>query len=113
MKGLSAEDYQLDLADLNGNSHVLGDFKNKVVLLNFWATWCPPCRAELPAIQELYNDYGDRINFVLVSSEEPGKLKTFLHESGYTLPVYTQQSPLPPAFRVQSIPTTFHHFQKR
>ncbi len=107
LKGLSGADYQLSLADMNGNDLMLGDFKNKVVLLNFWATWCPPCRAELPAMQDLYDDYGDRISFVLVSSEDAGKLKNFLDESGYTLPVYTQQSPLPAAFRVSSIPTTF------
>ncbi len=54
MKKLSGADYQLFLRDLQGKDHVLGDFKNKVILLNFWATWCPPCRAELPAIQDLY-----------------------------------------------------------
>ncbi len=107
IKGLTSVDYQLNFEDLKGKDYILGDFKNKVVLLNFWATWCPPCRAELPALQDLYNDYGSKINFILVSSEEPGKLNQFLHESGYDIPVYIQQSPLPPSFPVQSIPTTF------
>ncbi|HYW94820.1 MAG TPA: TlpA disulfide reductase family protein, partial [Bacteroidales bacterium] len=104
---LTSADYQFFLQDLNGKSYNLGNFRNKVTILNFWATWCPPCRAEMPSLQKLYNDYGDKVNFVLVSSEEAGKINPFLKEEGYTMPIYIQRSQLPPAFPVQSIPATF------
>ncbi len=63
----------------------------------------PSCRPS----RTCTNAYGDRISFLLVSSEDPAKLKHFLSESGYDLPVYVQQSELPSAFQVSSIPTTF------
>ncbi len=106
-KVLTSDDYRLLFKDLNGEEYSLADFKDKVILLNFWATWCPPCRAEMPALQDLYADYGNKISFILVSSEEPDKLRQFLGESGFDFPVYMQQSPLPQSFPVQSIPTTF------
>ncbi|MFC2113702.1 TlpA family protein disulfide reductase [Bacteroidota bacterium] len=81
--------------------------KGKLVFLNIWATWCPPCRAELPNIQKLYNDYGDRIIMILASNEDEQKLKMFLEESGYDLPVYRMVQNPPEVFQSSSIPTTF------
>ena len=104
---LSKSDYNLYLQDLRGEGHKLEDFSDKVIILNFWATWCPPCRAEMPSLQSLYNDYRDSVNFIFVSSEKSEQLRQFVAEEGYTIPVYMQQSPLPMIFPVQSIPTTF------
>lgn len=85
------------LTDQFGNSHTLSDYKGKTVFLNFWATWCPPCRAEMPDIQKLYETYdqeGDDAVIVLgVASPGIGGEKSeeevaaFLEENGYTYPV--------------------------
>lgn len=85
------------LKDQYGNTHTLSDYKGKTVFLNFWATWCPPCRAEMPDIQKIYESYkeeGDD-SLVILGVAEPnqGKEKTkqgvinFLEENGYTYPV--------------------------
>lgn len=85
------------LTDQYGNSHTLSDYKGKTVFLNFWATWCPPCRAEMPDIQELYETYdqeGDDALVILgVASPNIGGeqseegVKQFLEDNGYTYPV--------------------------
>ena len=54
------------MVDQNGNTHKLSDYKGKTVFLNFWATWCPPCRAEMPDIQKMYEDYGKNTKDLIV-----------------------------------------------
>lgn len=100
-------DKDLLIEDLEENTFRLGNFDNEVILLNFWATWCPPCRAEMPSLQKLYNDYGDKIAILLVTSEEEKVVREYLNEFNYDLPVYFQRSQLTPSFQVSSIPTTF------
>lgn len=95
------------IEDLNDDTYRLENFDNEVILLNFWATWCPPCRAEMPSLQKLYNDYGDKIAMILVTSEEEKVVLDYLKDFNYDLPVYFQRSTLPPSFQVRSIPTTF------
>lgn len=85
------------LTDQYGNTHTLSDYKGKTVFLNFWATWCPPCRAEMPDIQKLYEEYdteGEDALIVLgIASPNIGGekseegVKQFLEENGYTYPV--------------------------
>lgn len=74
---------QLDLQDLNGGHHKLADYKGKVVLLNFWATWCVPCASEMPLLDEMQQRYKDKIIVLAASIDDPAdrdKLKPFLHE---------------------------------
>lgn len=104
---ITSQDLQITMEDMEGNPLRLGDFQGEVILLNFWATWCPPCRAEMPSIQELYNDYGDKIAMLLVSSEEKPVIRTYLEEHDYDLPVFIQRSALTSTFPVRSIPTTY------
>jgi len=84
----------------------LSEFAGKTVIIDFGATWCPPCVAELPAIQRLYDQYGEDVRFVLVSNEDPHKVRKFLNRKGYTMPVYVAHHPAPPVFRTRSIPMT-------
>ena len=63
------EHYDWKLIDENGVVFNFEEKKGKVVLVNFWVTWCPPCIAGMPSMQELYNDYNDKIEFVFVSNE--------------------------------------------
>ena len=82
------------LLDYNGNEVSLSDFYGKKgVVLNFWASWCPPCKAEMPDFEEAYKKYGNEVNFLMVSHLAWGNdtietAKAFYEGSGYTFPVY-------------------------
>lgn len=106
------------LTDQYGNTHTLSDYKGKTVFLNFWATWCPPCRAEMPDIQKLYETYdteGDDALVVLgiaapgMGSERSEEgIKDFLNEHGYTYPVLMDTTgDIFMNYGVFSYPTTF------
>lgn len=106
------------LKDQYGNTHSMSDYKGKTVFLNFWATWCPPCRAEMPDIQKIYETYdteGDDALIVLgVASPNMGgekseeEIKEFLDENGYTYPVLMDTTgELFSAYGIFSYPTTF------
>ena len=76
------------LQDLNGKTWTRSALKGKVVLVNFWATWCPPCRKEMPDLERLYKEYGDQGLVVLaISDETMAKVKPFIDQQGYTYPV--------------------------
>lgn len=83
------------------------DLKGKVVFINFWATWCPPCIAELPSMQKLYDDYKDKVEFVFVSDETQIVVQEFLYKKGYTLKVYRPRTNYPEFFNINGIPRTF------
>lgn len=81
------------MTDADGNEMMLSDLFDKPVVLNFWASWCPPCRAEMPDFEEMYKQHGDRINFVFVnlvdgSRETEETAKAFIEEQGFTFPIY-------------------------
>lgn len=96
------------IENMNGEPFLFGQLNNeKPVFINFWATWCPPCVAEMPGIQELYQDYGDKVNFVIVSNESRAKVRAFAKEKGYeNLPFYKNTN-VPYDFYSTSIPTTY------
>jgi len=96
------------LRGLDGAELDVADLKGKVVFLNRWATWCPPCRAEMPSIQRLYEKMKDEgVVFALVSDEKPETVRKFIDESNYTMPIYTAAGEAPPVFGTDAIPTTF------
>ncbi len=98
------------LPKLNGAGTVtLSDLRGKPTLLNFWATWCPPCRRELPALQAAYTKYGDRVNFVAVDvKEDANSVAAFATELGLTFPiVLDQDGQLSEAkYEIRGFPTT-------
>jgi thiol-disulfide isomerase/thioredoxin len=99
----------LQLSDRAGNQLDLSSFKGKKVFLNLWASWCPPCRREMPSIQQLYNQTkGDRNAFILLSvDEDRQKAVAFLESNQLSLPLYFAEGALPALLDVPSIPTTF------
>jgi thiol-disulfide isomerase/thioredoxin len=98
------------MVDLNGKTVDFESLKGKVVFLNIWATWCPPCIAEMPNIHSLYKKMDpEKIAFVMLSVDEGGmeKVKKFVDKKGYTFPVYMPASQFPQEFYSNAIPTTF------
>ncbi len=98
---------------LEGEEVDLASFQGKPLVLNLWASWCPPCKAELPDFQEVYNQYGGDVNFVFVSMidgarETKETALDFINENNYDLPFYfdtNQQVAF--SFRVTGIPATY------
>lgn len=105
------------LIDQYGNTHTLSDYRGKVVFLNFWATWCPPCRMEMPYIEEIYNDNNQNSEDVViigVAGPNIGKegdeqyIIQFLKDEGYTFPVLFDDTGRTMAqYGIQALPSTF------
>jgi len=98
------------LKNAGGGTVTLRDLKGKVVFLNFWATWCPSCNLEMPAMERLHNDFGDR-GFVVLAvnfQEEPGDVEAYLkrHELTFTI-LLDPNSEVFQIYRAWSLPTTF------
>lgn len=106
---LKDEDYDVQLKGINVPSTNLKNLKgNKLVFLNFWGTWCAPCREEWPTIQDLYEARKDKIDFVLIAMQDKEEdVVKFMKEKGYTAPVYIAQSPVSKNILPKSFPTTF------
>lgn len=101
------DDYTWNLYNLKGKKINLKAAKGDVVVVNLWATWCPPCIAEMPSFQELYEDYGGRVQFYFVSSEEKLKLENFMNKNPYTFPVFRPGSVAPEGLQSNILPTTY------
>jgi thiol-disulfide isomerase/thioredoxin len=102
-------EYDFILIDQEGKQKPFKDYENKVVFVNFWATWCPPCIAEMPDINDLYTEMSDKdIEFVLISvDDEFQKAKDFVKKKGFDFPIFQLASPLPQVYESSSIPTTY------
>ncbi len=100
------------VTDGGGNRVSTADLSGKPVILNFWATWCPPCRSELPAFDKLYRQYGNEVSFMMIDltdgyRETVEGVKKFMSENGYTFPVYYDtEGSAAEAYNVSSIPFT-------
>ncbi|MCG8184114.1 TlpA family protein disulfide reductase [Tenacibaculum piscium] len=101
------KDYHWNLKGLNTSDLDFNQTKNKVIFVNFWATWCPPCIAEMPSIQKLYDDYKDEVTFIFVNNENWNTISDFYVEKNYNLPTYTGITDTPPELKSSSIPATF------
>jgi thiol-disulfide isomerase/thioredoxin len=103
--------YNFTIKDLQGTKIPFEQFKGKVIFLNMWATWCGPCRAEMPGIQSLYDQVkSDSIVFVMLSwdkDQDKPKIEKYLEKNSFSFPVYQPAGYLPEHLQVPNIPTTF------
>jgi len=104
---LSKNDYLWQLKDEKGSLKALNDFRDKPIFINFWATWCPPCIAEMPAIANLENEYKDRVHFLLLSYEDHEITQKFLKEKSLDISTYQVVGKEPSLLASSSIPITF------
>lgn len=102
-------DLDFDLISPEGERVNLQDFQGKTIFLNFWASWCPPCVAEMPNIHDLYKKLDDEnIVFVMVSMDHNhSKARSFLSNRGYKFPAFFPVGNVPPIFTSPQIPATF------
>jgi peroxiredoxin/outer membrane lipoprotein-sorting protein len=96
------------LKTLEGDPVALDQTRGKVVVLDFWATWCPPCRAELPSIEKLRNEFAGQVEFFGVNDEDTGTVKSFLRKNSYELAVLMDgKRQVHRQYGISAIPTMF------
>ena len=99
--------FTYSLRDLEGREAMRRIGDGRITFLSFWATWCAPCIAELPSIEALYQDYGDAVDFVLVTHEEPEVVQRFLSKKRIQLPVFLPLIEVPEVLQSNSLPTNY------
>ncbi|MEL7832621.1 TlpA disulfide reductase family protein [Fodinibius sp. Rm-B-1B1-1] len=107
---LSERDFRFQMETSDGNTVSLSNFQGDVVFVNVWASWCPPCVAEMPTIETLYENVNSKenIRFILLSmDEEQQKAVNFMEGKELSVPYYFPASGLPTEFHSQYLPTTY------
>ena len=106
-EAIQAPDFKLSL--LNGGETYLSDFSGKPVMLNFWATWCPPCREEMPYLQQIHEQRSADVVVLTVNmAENAGDVEEFIREFGLSFPVLLDSNgDVAQQYGVRAIPTTF------
>ncbi|HSI69507.1 MAG TPA: TlpA disulfide reductase family protein [Gillisia sp.] len=102
-------DLQLQLVNSKGEEVSLEDYRGKVIFINLWATWCPPCIVEMPDIENLYRDLKDEdVVFIMLSLDHKfQKAVDFVEKNNYSFEIYETVKGMPDMYYTQSIPTTF------
>lgn len=95
--------------DLEGKSFALEDLRDKVVVINLWATWCPPCRAEMPFLENLWKKFqdNDRVQVLCISKETLEEVRRDPLAKSLTMPLYVFTSSVPPELDPEGLPTTY------
>lgn len=104
-----AADFNFNLINSEGKQISLEKFRGKVVFLNVWATWCMPCRAEMPSINNLYKELEDEnVEFVMLSVDANfSKAKNYVAKENFDFPIYSAAQQRPEMYSEKSIPTTY------
>ena len=105
----STEAAAMLFTDNTGKTMSTAGLKGKVVFINFWATWCPPCRAEMPSLNKLYDKFknDDRFVFLFINEDEQvDKAKQYLQSNSFTIPIHTRTGNVPAEMFSGTLPTT-------
>lgn len=110
--GSKAPDFKAVTLDSTPHTKTLADYKGKVLLVNVWATWCEPCRVEMPSLEKLHKEFGPRgLNVVAISIDAPGseqQIRDFVKELNLTFQVlHGSEDEIKPAFQTTGYPETF------
>jgi thiol-disulfide isomerase/thioredoxin len=95
--------------DANGKISSTADLRGKVVFINFWASWCPPCRAEMPSLEKLYQQLKDDDRFVFLfinEDEDKNKAIQYLEKNHFSMPLFYTSGSVPPEIYTGNLPTT-------
>lgn len=108
-KAYPPADFSMSLINSKGERVPMEDLRGKVIFLNIWATWCPPCVAEMPGINKLYQDVDkDKVAFIMLSVDQDfQKAVGYNNRKGYDFEVYEAAGGMPQMYLTQSIPTTY------
>jgi len=104
---LQEEVAQWQLRNLDGDTCRLSDFLGKPLVINYWASWCPPCVAEMGQFENLYADYSDRVNFLFISNEQRSDIAKFKKRKKLGIPLYQPVKDYPHQLSSSSLPVTF------
>ena len=91
----------------NATNLNLESLEGEVIFINHWATWCPPCRAEMPSMKALYEDYKDKVEFIFITNESKKLVGNYYKAKGFNFPTYNPGSRIPPEINSNSLPATF------
>lgn len=107
--GFLLPDFELN--GIEGENHQISDYKGKPIIINFWASWCKPCEAEMPALQKMYQKYSSDVVFLTINSTNQDNLvnvQNFINKFQLKFPVLLdQEGSVNSLFQVQALPTTF------
>ena len=109
LKPISTDLSSIKFKDVKGNEINLAELNGKVIFINFWATWCPPCLAEMPSINTLHKQFGGDADIVFIMVDADGNFEkslSYMNKRNYKMPVYTMASSIPENLFKGSLPTT-------
>jgi cytochrome c biogenesis protein CcmG, thiol:disulfide interchange protein DsbE len=109
-KGFPAPDFELKT--MSGDTIKLSDLRGQAVLVNLWATWCPPCRAEMKTLETVYKDYKDQgftvVSVNMTSQDDPHAILPFVKEQGLTYPILLDEAgEVARSYQMKSLPSSF------
>lgn len=109
VKNSASQNVPFLFTDVNGKTLSTSDLKGKVVFVNFWATWCPPCLAEMPSLNALYNKLKEEKRFIFLfinEDEDQTKGEKYLQRNKFTIPLYIRSGSVPTDIFNGTLPTT-------
>lgn len=105
---IALDNFNVNLKEVSNARDInLNSLKGKVVFINHWATWCGPCRAEMPSLNKLYRDYADKVSFIFLTNDPKKAVDKYYEAYNFDFPTYMPISALPQQINTTTLPATF------